>query len=125
MTRKKIRICSVSSAAKVLDLSSLHVRKSLLEIRGVDLVALPALDSLVTKCDCFLLLTRLVQRIRLGREILESLLHLDRLVQPRHSLLVITGVLIVEQIIAGLERRTPVIRLGARDGRFEFAQRGR
>jgi len=98
-----------------LDLTGLHVREAFLKTRGINLIGLASLHSLFAQGDCFFLLPGLVQNTRLRREVLERLFHFDRLVQPRHALLVVGTVLIVEQIVRSPQRRAPVVWFGSGD----------
>src|SRR6185369_1121981 len=116
-------LCLLCTSIYYLSLPRLHLREALLEVRGISLVCLAFLHGLFAQRYGLFLLPGLVQRIRLRREVLERLLHFDRLVQPRHALLIVRRILVVDEIVSGLHRRTPVVRLRIANGRLQVRQR--
>src|ERR1044071_3223920 len=100
---------------KSLNLPCLHVSQTLLEARRINLVCLATLNRLLSDCKSLFFLAKLVQRVSFGGEVAEGFLHLDRALDPLHAQRIVSSVLIVDEVVAGHQRRLPIIGFGIRN----------
>src|ERR1043165_8243753 len=103
----------------LLHLPGLDVGQALLEARGIRPVGLAARDGLLADSDSLLLLAHRQEELRLRRKVLESLLDLDRLLDPLQS---VFKLVVVEVRVADGERYLPVVRVGG-DRRVDLRHR--
>src|SRR5436309_4374403 len=91
-----------------LHLPGLDVGELLLEARCVDAVGLAARDGLLADGDGLLLPVHVEEQVRLRAKVLESLLDLDGLINPRQRLV---KLVVVEVCVGDGERHLPVVRI--------------
>src|ERR1044072_6624226 len=81
------RWCEAASRARYLNLHlpGLQVREELLKARGISSFRFPKGDGLFSHCNRFLLLAHRDIQADYCPQILKSLVHLDRLLDPGHG----------------------------------------